>query len=63
MHPTGSRLAAGAVAVRNTEKPFGRIASADAAGAAYTDQAIDQAFRAVAELAGLKVIDEWRDGS
>jgi hypothetical protein len=27
------------------------------------DQAIDQAFRAVAELAGLKVIDEWRDGS
>ena len=61
MHPTGSRLAAGAVAVRNREKPFGRIA--DAAAAAYTDQAIDQAFRAVGELAGLKIIDEWRAGS
>jgi spermidine dehydrogenase len=33
-------------------KPFGRItiANSDAAAAAYTDQAIDQAFRAVAEL-------------
>jgi spermidine dehydrogenase len=33
-------------------KPFGRIAIAnsDAAAAAYTDQAIDQAYRAVAEL-------------
>jgi len=34
-------------------KPFGRItiANSDAAAAAYTDQAIDQAFRAVNELA------------
>jgi spermidine dehydrogenase len=33
-------------------KPFGRIAIAnsDAAAAAYTDQAIDQAYRAVQEL-------------
>jgi spermidine dehydrogenase len=33
-------------------KPFGRIAIAnsDAAAAAYTDQAIDQAYRAVGEL-------------
>ena len=33
-------------------KPFGRItiANSDAAAAAYTDQAIDQAFRAVGEL-------------
>ena len=61
MHPTGSRLAAGAVAVRNREKPFGRIA--DAAAAAYTVQAIDQAFRALGELAGFETIDEWRDGS
>jgi spermidine dehydrogenase len=35
---------------------FGRIAiaNADAAAAAYTDQAIDQAYRAVQELAGLE---------
>ena len=34
-------------------KPFGRItiANSDAAAAAYTDQAIDQAYRAVQELA------------
>ncbi len=33
-------------------KPFGRItiANADAAAAAYTDQAMDQAYRAVGEL-------------
>jgi spermidine dehydrogenase len=37
-------------------KPFGRIAIAnsDAAAAAYTDQAIDQAFRAVSELIAAK---------
>jgi spermidine dehydrogenase len=37
-------------------KPFGRIAIAnsDAAAAAYTDQAIDQAYRAVAELIAAK---------
>jgi spermidine dehydrogenase len=36
-------------------KPFGRIAIAnsDAAAAAYTDQAIDQAYRAVNELLGI----------
>jgi len=35
-------------------QPFGRItiANADAAAAAYTDQAIDQAYRAVSELPG-----------
>ncbi|HEX6895897.1 MAG TPA: hypothetical protein VF146_11525, partial [Bryobacteraceae bacterium] len=35
-------------------KPFGRItiANSDAAAAAYTDQAIDQAYRAVNELLG-----------
>ena len=39
-------------------QPFGRIAIAnsDAAAAAYTDQAIDQAFRAVNELAGNKAV-------
>lgn len=37
-------------------KPFGRItiANSDAAAAAYTDQAIDQAFRAVSELIAAK---------
>ncbi|PYQ70134.1 MAG: FAD-dependent oxidoreductase [Acidobacteria bacterium] len=37
-------------------KPFGRIAIAnsDAAAAAYTDQAMDQAYRAVNELMGVK---------
>ena len=37
-------------------KAFGRItiANSDAAAAAYTDQAIDQAFRAVSELANVK---------
>jgi spermidine dehydrogenase len=37
-------------------KPFGRItiANSDAAAAAYTDQASDQAFRAVKELADAK---------
>jgi len=37
-------------------KPFGRItiANSDAAAAAYTDQAIDQAYRAVKELVDAK---------
>ena len=37
-------------------KPFGRItiANADAAAAAYTDQAMDQAYRAVQELAHIR---------
>jgi spermidine dehydrogenase len=39
-------------------KPFGRItiANSDAAAAAYTDQAIDQAYRAVGELIAAKAI-------
>ena len=39
-------------------KPFGRIAIAnsDAAAAAYTDQAIDQAYRAVNELIAAKAL-------
>jgi len=38
--------------VRSGWKPFGRItiANSDAAAAAYTDAAIDQAFRAFSEL-------------
>jgi spermidine dehydrogenase len=39
-------------------KPFGRItiANSDAAAAAYTDQAIDQAYRAVGELIAAKAL-------
>jgi spermidine dehydrogenase len=39
-------------------RPFGRIviANSDAAAAAYTDQAIDQAYRAVSELAANKAV-------
>jgi spermidine dehydrogenase len=37
-------------------KPFGRIsiANSDAGGQAYTDTAIDQAYRAVSELIDLR---------
>jgi spermidine dehydrogenase len=51
-------FAAGQAPCEIGRKAFHRItiANSDAAAAAYTDQAIDQAYRAVSELAANKVI-------